>query len=237
MNQIRYIGLEYFFSIQQASSVLVVGARHQTVLLPYAADTIRAVVDISVAPDRQQWWPGAPTIDLNPQYRTQNEKHRALLPVLPLLDRWLRDEDATYIAPKPAERSGRGRLVNYHGRPVQDVDRAWDTMLTKRDMPNGREWRPYVLRHGVATLVCNRDAETWDLEGFMGHPASSQAEVDGIGESPTVASSLEGVISKIETLAPGALHRNRTGAEASLWRTHNMFPKTENNARMRAAEA
>lgn len=49
-----------------------------------------AVVDINAAPDRQQWWPcPAPTLDLNPQGRTQNKKHRALLPVLPLLDRWL----------------------------------------------------------------------------------------------------------------------------------------------------
>ncbi|WP_147453175.1 hypothetical protein [Sphingomonas sp. PP-CE-3A-406] len=26
-----------------------------------------ALVDINVAPDREQWWPGAPTIDLNPR--------------------------------------------------------------------------------------------------------------------------------------------------------------------------
>ena len=48
-----------------------------------------AVVDINVTPDREQWWPGAPLIDLNPQGRTQNKKHRAMVPVLPLLDRWL----------------------------------------------------------------------------------------------------------------------------------------------------
>lgn len=174
-----------------------------------------AVVDISVAPDRQQWWPGAPTIDLNPQGRTQNKKHRALLPVLPVLDRWLRAEYATYIALKPAERAGRGWLVNHHGRPVQDVDRAWDTMLKKLDMPTTREWRPYVLRHSLATLVRNRGAEKWDLEGFMGHRAGSQTEVYAIGEFPSVVRALESIISEIEKLAPGAVHRKRTGAEKS----------------------
>ena len=87
-----------------------------------------AVVDINVAPDREQWWPGAPTIDLNPQGRTQNKKYRALVPVLPTLDRWLRAEYATFMNLEPTARPGRGWLVNYHGRPAQDVDRAWDTM-------------------------------------------------------------------------------------------------------------
>jgi hypothetical protein len=42
-----------------------------------------------------QWWPGVRTIDLNLQGRTQNKKHRALLPVLLTLDRWLWAEYAT----------------------------------------------------------------------------------------------------------------------------------------------
>ncbi|KQN32000.1 hypothetical protein ASF00_04405 [Sphingomonas sp. Leaf34] len=92
-------------------------------------------MDINVAADREQWWPGAPTIDLNPQGRTQNKKYRALVPVLPTLDRWLRAEYATFMDLKPEDRAGRGWLVNYHGRPVQDVDRAWDAMLTKLGLP------------------------------------------------------------------------------------------------------
>jgi integrase len=175
-----------------------------------------AVVDISVAPDRQQWWPGAPTIDLNPQGRTQNKKHRALLPVMPLLGRWLGEEYATYMALKPAERTGRGWLVNYHGRPIQDVDRAWDTMLTNLHMPAGREWRPYVLRHSLATLVRNRGAEKWDLEGFMGHRAGSQTEVYAIGDFPSVVKALNAIISEIEKLAPGSTHRSDTGASPSV---------------------
>ena len=170
-----------------------------------------AVVDINVAPDREQWWPGAPTLDLNPQGRTQNKKHRAVLPVLPLLDRWLREEYETYMALPIPERAGRGWLVNYHGRAIQDVDRAWDTMLTNLDMPAGREWRPYLLRHSLATLVRNNGAKKWDLEGFMGHRDGSQTEVYAIGEFPTVVRALNRIIAKIEKLAPGSTHRNPTG--------------------------
>ena len=174
-----------------------------------------AVVDISVAPDREQWWPGSPTIDLNPQGRTQNKKHRAVLPVLPLLDRWLREEYETYMALKIPDRAGRGWLVNYHGRAIQDVDRAWDTMLKNIEMPAGREWRPYLLRHSLATLVRNNGAEKWDLEGFMGHRAGSQTEVYAIGEFPTVVRALNHIIASIEKLAPGSMHRNTTGVVAA----------------------
>ena len=88
-------------------------------------------------------------------------------------------------------------------------------MLTKLGLPMGREWRSYVLRHSLATLVRNRSAEKWDLEGFMGHRAGSQTEVYAIGEFPSVVRALESIISDIEKLAPGAMHRNRTGVEKS----------------------
>lgn len=173
-----------------------------------------AVVDINVAPERLQWWPGAESIDLNPQGRTQTKKHRAMLPVLPLLGEWLQAELDDYLALPVDKRTGRGFLVNYHGRGVQDVDRAWDTMLRNLDFPIGREWRSYVLRHSLATLARNRGATLWDLEGFMGHRASSQTEVYAIGEFPTAQAALQSIISEIETLAPGALHRTDTGASA-----------------------
>lgn len=168
-----------------------------------------AICDISVAPDRGQWWAGSPTIDLNPVGRAQNKKYRTLLPVLPLLDRWLREELAVYQALAPKEREGRGWLVNYYGRAIQDVDRAWASMLENLGMPQTKEWKSYVLRHSLATLVRNRRVERWDLEGFMGHRSGSQTETYAIGEFPTVVTALEGIISDLEALAPGALHRSK----------------------------
>lgn len=171
-----------------------------------------AVCDISVAPERGQWEPGSLTIDLNPQARVQNKKRRALLPVLPLLEEWLSAELAAYEALPVDQRAGRGRLVNYFGRPVKGIDTGWATMLHNLKLPNGREWKPYVLRHSLATLVRNRGAEKWDLEGFMGHRDSSQTEVYAIGEFPTVARALQAIIDDLHRLAPGALHRKGTGA-------------------------
>ena len=175
-----------------------------------------AVVDINVAPDREQWWPGSPTLDLNPHGRLQNKKHRALVPVLPLLGAWLQAELDGFLALPAPERTSRGWLVNYFGRPVQDVDRAWSTMLEELKLPTGREWKPYVLRHSLATLVRNRGAERWDLEGFMGHRASSQTETYAIGEFPSVQRALTTIIEEIERAAPGSLHRNHTGSRSAL---------------------
>ncbi|KTT68976.1 hypothetical protein [Sphingomonas endophytica] len=40
--------------------------------------------------------------------------------------------------------------------------------MTELEMSTGREWRPYLLRHSLATLVRNRGATRCDLEGFRG---------------------------------------------------------------------
>lgn len=170
-----------------------------------------AVCDISVAPDRNQWTPGADMLDLNPLGRTQNKKHRALVPVLPLLDEWLDAEHAAYQALSPEDRRDRGWLVNYYGRPVQSIDTAWATMLTELKLPTTREWRPYVLRHSLATLARNHGAELWDLQGFMGHHPGGQTEVYAVGQFPSVIKALTEIIKEIERLAPGALHRINTG--------------------------
>ncbi|MFT3967395.1 MAG: hypothetical protein QM690_16085 [Sphingobium sp.] len=171
-----------------------------------------SVVDISVQPSRQQWWPGSSAIDLNPAGRRQTKKFRPMLPVLPLLDEWLRAEHADWLAAEDGLKPSRGWLVNYFGRGVQDVDRAWDSMLRALDYPTGREWRPYVLRHSLATLCRNGGAERWDLEGFMGHRAPSQTEVYAMGDFPSVQTALQRIIDQIDKRAPGALHRVHTGA-------------------------
>lgn len=175
-----------------------------------------SVVDISVTAERHQWWPGSPTLDLNPHGRTQTKKFRPVVPVLPVLGDWLAAELADYMSLPEELRVGRGWLVNYYGRPVQDVDRAWGAMLTALGLPTGREWKPYLLRHSLATLVRNRGATKWDLDGFMGHDTGGQTEVYAIGEFPSVFIALSSILDEIDALAPGALHRKCTGAGLSV---------------------
>ena len=136
-----------------------------------------------MAPDREQWFPGAPTIDLNPFGRAQTNKHRPTIPVLPVLEKWLAAELTAYHRLDREKRRGAGYLVNCYGRPVQDVDTSWATMLRELKLPRGREWKPYLLRHSLATIVRNRGVAKWDLEGFMGHNATGSTETYAIGRS------------------------------------------------------
>jgi len=169
-----------------------------------------SVVDISVSDERMQWWPGSPTLDLNPHGRMQTKKFRPVVPVLPVLGEWLAAEHDRYRALDRKEQRGRGWLVNYYGRPIQDVDTAWNTMLTNLKLPTGREWKSYILRHSMATILRNRAVARWDLEGFMGHRPPSQTEVYAIGEFQTVTDALARVLDELDALAPGALHPART---------------------------
>lgn len=167
-----------------------------------------SVVDISVAPDREQWYRGSPTLDLNPFGRAQTNKYRPTIPVLPVLAEWLSAELAAYERLDARERKGAGYLVNYYGRSVLDVDTSWATMLRNLKLPTGREWKPYLLRHSLATILRNRGVAKWDLEGFMGHDAGSTTEVYAIGRFDTVRRALEDVLGEIDLRAPGALRRN-----------------------------
>ncbi len=173
-----------------------------------------SVVDICVAPEREQWFPGSPTIDLNPFGRAQTNKHRPTIPVMPVLAEWLSAELARYQRIDRDQRKGAGFLVNYYGRSVLDVDTSWATMLRNLKLPSGREWKPYLLRHSLATILRNRGVAKWDLEGFMGHDAGSTTEVYAIGRFDTVRRALEDILGEIETRAPGALRR--TCAEVAL---------------------
>jgi integrase len=167
-----------------------------------------SVVDICVAPDREQWFPGSPTLDLNPFGRAQTNKYRPTIPVLPILAEWLTAELAAYHRLDPAARLGAGYLVNYYGRGVLDVDTSWKTMLRELKLPSGREWKPYIMRHSLATILRNRGVAKWDLEGFMGHDAGGSTEVYAVGRFDTVRRALEDVLTEIDNLAPGTLRRN-----------------------------
>jgi integrase len=166
-----------------------------------------SIVDICVAPDREQWFPGSPTLDLNPFGRAQTNNYRPVIPVMPVLEEWLAGELIAYDQLDQAARKGAGFLVNYYGSPVLNVKRSWSTMLTELKLPQGREWKPYLLRHSLATILRNRNFVKWDLKGFMGHDVTSTTETYAIGRLDTVYRALEEVLGEIDLRAPGTLRR------------------------------
>jgi hypothetical protein len=170
-----------------------------------------AIVELSTDPARNQWQPDWDIIDLNPAGRPQNKKRRPTLPVLPLLRQWLLSVHADTSAEDPKIRSG-GWLVNFYGRPVQNVETAWDAMLEALKLPQDRDWKTYLLRHSVATLVRGAGVQKWELEAYMGHRSASQTETYAVEQLfPNVQRALQGLLDELESRVAGALHRNGTG--------------------------
>jgi integrase len=113
-------------------------------------------------------------------------------------------------------RSG-GWLVNYYGKPIQDVDSSWRAMLTALKLPNDREWKSYLLRHSLATLLRGAGVQKWELEAWMGHSSASQTETYAVELMfPNVQRGLQALLDDLESRVPGALHRNGTGKPTNV---------------------
>lgn len=171
------------------------------------------VLDISVAPDRGQWEPGLRVIDLNPHGRAQTKKYRPIIPVMPVLEDWLRAEWRAYQKLDRTDRIGAGYLVNYYGRPVSSVRTAWRSMIAELDLPATREWGAYILRHTLATLLRQNGADKWELQNFLGH-ARTTTDIYAVSIYPSVTQGLTAILDEIEQLSPGVLRRS--GAENAL---------------------
>ena len=76
---------------------------------------------------------------------------------LGLLKRW-HSEDAD-SAPK--------HVINYKGRPVRSISRAWHNALRRAGIT--RRIRPYDLRHAFATRCLDHDADIKCVSEVMGH--------------------------------------------------------------------
>lgn len=168
-----------------------------------------AVVDISTNPAREQWEPGAPALDLNPKGREQTKKVRPIVPVFPVMAAWL---SAVHT-----DKKANGWLCEVAGEPIHDVDSAWLTMLEKLELPTTRNWKPYILRRSLATMMRERGASKWDVEGMMGHRGTSTTELYAISSLyPSAFKALGEIVAELETLAPGCLHRRCTGDGAEV---------------------
>jgi integrase len=85
-------------------------------------------------------------------------------------------------------------------------------MRSEVGFPKGPEWGTYILRHSLANLVRARGATQWDLQGQMGHRVAGTTEIYAAGTLYiTAQTALASVLHDLESIAPEALHRRRTG--------------------------
>lgn len=127
-----------------------------------------AIYDMNVRPDRYQWQRQERLFDLNPFGRVQTKKYRPLLPVIGPMEALLKDAE---------KNSPDGWVIHYFGKPVIKIRSAWRTMVEDLNLPGGREWGSYLIRRTMATLLRQRGANPWDVEGLLGHRIAGTTEI------------------------------------------------------------
>lgn len=95
-------------------------------------------------------------IDFNPPGRQQTNKKRVAVKI----------SDSLHVALQEAkEFSLTDYVIEFNGKPVQDVKRAFQRAARKAGLP----WvTPHILRHTGATLLAQSGVSMWEIAGIMG---------------------------------------------------------------------
>lgn len=126
-----------------------------------------AVLDMSVADARMQWMPEERRFNLNPEGRIQTKKVRPIVPVVSLLDTWLRATDEWFVCKEIMAYDAERHEEVVRQFRVGSVRSAWDGAKIELGIPEG--WGPKLIRHSMSTLLANRRADLVELEMALGH--------------------------------------------------------------------
>ncbi len=114
-----------------------------------------------------QWVPDERRFNLNPAGRIQTKKLRPIVPVVDLLDAWLRVTDEWFVCRE---------IMAYDAERHEDVVRqfrvgsvrsGWDGARKHLGIPAG--WGPKLIRHSMSSLLANRRVDLVELEIALGH--------------------------------------------------------------------
>lgn len=121
------------------------------------------------------------------------------------------------LAAVAADPSAKGWVCESRGEPIRSIKKQWDTMLKALGLPVTREMKAYVIRRSMATLLRERGASAWDVEGQLGHRTAGTTEIYAISSLfPSAYKALTEILADLEKAAPGTLHRRRTGDGAEV---------------------
>jgi hypothetical protein len=177
-----------------------------------------AILDMSVAPDREQWLKDHGLFALNPAGRIQTKKVRPVVPVVPLLKSWLDATDAWFVCHESIRRDPRRKTETTIQTPVASVRSAWDGARAQVGIPDG--WGPKLIRHSMATILANRGVDLVQLEMALGHRVISKTTGRYAIFDPnylsTVRQGLDDVIADLTKHAGPALHAKLTQKDQNV---------------------
>jgi integrase len=171
-----------------------------------------AILDMSVAPEREQWLKQHGLFALNPAGRIQTKKVRPIVPVVPLLANWLEATNGWFVCRESTRWDEKQQVDVITQSPVRAIRSAWDSARAKLGIPDG--WGPKLVRHSMATILANRGVDLVQLEMALGHrvlsKTSSRYAIFDPGYLASVKQGLDDVISDLTKKAGPALHAKLT---------------------------
>lgn len=174
-----------------------------------------AILDMSVLPKRGQWSPDAGLsglFALNPVGRVQTNKRRPVLPVVPLLRRWIEETDEWFVCQERISFDPDQQIDVVEQIAVASVKTAWNSARAALGIPEGRG--PKYLRHSMATILANRSVPPDEIALAMGHRVLPSTTEDYVIFNPDYLqgfrAGVEDVISDLTKMAGAALHPKLT---------------------------
>ena len=163
-----------------------------------------AVVDIYVAPEREQWFPGSPTLDLNPFGRAQRKGIVRRSPFFPFpVNGWRPSSLLTSGLMAISARASAIWSTPSASQCSTSTRRGGRRSRSSACPPGGNGAVPAAPRSGddPAQPRCR----SLKSDGFMGHGAGSTTETHATGRFTSVREALDDVIRAIEAAAPCAI--------------------------------
>lgn len=133
-----------------------------------------AIIDVSVAPERNQIEWDYRLLRLNPDGRKQNKKYRPNIPINDYLLPIVQDSvERLEAAKKGIGPASSGFLVEYNGKPVSGMRPTWNRAKEALGWPCGgdigRDWDIKMLRHTMAKRLRAAGVPWPELQGQLGH--------------------------------------------------------------------
>ncbi len=171
-----------------------------------------AVLDMSVAPEREQWMQHERRFALNPAGRLQTKKVRPVMPVVELLQRWLGATDEWLVCRERRSFDDDKQIDVVAQLRVGSVRSGWDTARAQLGIPDG--WGPKLIRHSMATILANRRVDLIELEMSLGHrplgKTSSRYAIFDPDYLSTIRDGIEDVVADLTRKAGAALYPSCT---------------------------
>lgn len=170
-----------------------------------------AILDMSVARQRGQWMQNEHRFALNPEGRLQTKKFRPVLPVVDVLDSWLKTTDEWLVCRELKSFDEDQQIDVVEQVRVASVRSAWDSAREVLGIPAG--WGPKLIRHSMATILANRKVNLIELEIALGHrvlgKTSSRYAIFEPDYLVTIRDGIEDILADLKR-SGGALHPKLT---------------------------